>query len=124
LLGSALFPALFLAWFQKRVKNRIGLYFAILIGSYSLMLALIAVAESTNVDEAMWLFCWLPPVHLYMVDDSSFQEEIVMITSLIFTSLYLGALLFHGWANYKTIRDAEDEAELTYLKPAKENLNA
>jgi hypothetical protein len=124
LLGSALFPALFLAWFQKRVKNRIGLYFAILIGSYSLMLALIAVAESTNVDEAMWLFCWLPPVHLYMVDDSSFQEEIVMITSLIFTSLYLGALLFHGWANYKTIRDAEDEAELTYLTPAKENLNA
>ncbi len=124
LLGSALFPAVFLALFQKRIKNRIGLYFAILIGSFSLMLALIAVAESTNVDEAMWLFCWLPPVHLYMVDDSSFTEEIVMITSLIFTSLYLGALLFHAWANFKTIRNAEEEAELTYLTPAKENHNA
>jgi len=124
LLGSALFPAVFLALFQKRIKNRIGLYFAILIGSYALMLALIAVAESTNVDQAMWLFCWLPPVHLYMVDDSSFPETAVLVTSLIFSSLYLGTLLIHAWANYKTIRAAEEEATLTYLTPAKEQTGA
>lgn len=124
LLGSALFPALFLARFQKRIQNRLGLYFAILIGSYALFLALIAVAESTNADASMWLFCWMPPVHLYMVDDSSFPETVVLVTSLIFTSLYLGALLIHGWVNYKTIRDAEQEAELTYLTPEKKNQDA
>jgi hypothetical protein len=124
MLGSALFPALFLAFFQKRIQNRLGLYFAILVGSYSLMLALIAVAESTNVDEAMWLFCWLPPVHLYMVDDSSFPEGVVLATSLIFTGLYLGVLLIHGWLHYKVTRSAEAEAEMTYLSAPEQNKNA
>jgi hypothetical protein len=76
------------------------------------------------VDQAMWLFCWLPPVHLYMVDDSSFPETAVLVTSLIFSSLYLGTLLIHAWANYKTIRAAEEEATLTYLTPAKEQTGA
>ncbi len=115
LFGSALFPAIFLARFQNRIQNRLGIYFAVLIGSYALMLALIAVAESTNADMSMWIFCWLPPVHLYMIDNHKFDESSIMMISLIFTGLYLGALLIHGWKHFKTIRLAEEEAISTYF---------
>lgn len=125
LLGSAIFPALFLAYFQNRIQNRLGIYFAILIGSYALFLALIAVAESTNADLSMWLFCWLPPVHLYMVDNGKFDEDTIMVLSMIFTGLYLGALLIHGWRHYKTIHTAEVDAIATYFTepdPTKKSL--
>lgn len=115
LIGSVIFPALFLARFQHRIANRLGVYFAILIGSYALMLALMAVAESTNADLSMWIFCWLPPVHLYMVDNSKFDEAVVLMVSLIFTGLYLGILLIHAWKHYKIIRSAEQEAASTYF---------
>lgn len=115
LLGSALFPAIFLAKFQSRIQNRLGLYFAILIGSFALTLALIAVAESTNADASMWLFCWLPPIHLYMIDNREFDERTTLIVSLIFTGIYMGILLIHGWMHYKTIRSAEQEALDTYF---------
>lgn len=115
LIGSALLPALFLARFQHRIYNRLGVYFAILIGSYALMLALMAVAESTNADLSMWIFCWLPPVHLYMIENHKFNDSAVMMVSLIFTGLYLGALLLHAWKHYKTIRNAEQEAHNTYF---------
>ncbi|MFY7817846.1 MAG: hypothetical protein ACOVRB_05710 [Akkermansiaceae bacterium] len=120
LIGSALFPALFLAFFQKRIQNRLGLYLAILIASFGLMLALVAVAESTNADSSMWLFAWLPPVHLYLIDNAA-SDTVVMMTSLVVTSLYMGILLIHAWSRYKVVRQAEKEASETYLTPEGES---
>jgi len=118
LTGSALFPALFLAFFQKRIQNRLGIYLAILIASFALMLALMAVAESTNADASMWLFVWLPPAQLYLIDNAGTSDTAVLIASIVFTGLYLGILLIHAWSNYKQIRQVEQEAEETYLTPA------
>jgi hypothetical protein len=117
LIGAALFPALFLAFFQKRIQNRLGLYLAILIASFGLMLALVAVAESTNADASMWLFVWLPPVHLYLIDNSGTSDTAVLLTSMLFTCLYLGILLIHAWSQYKIVRQAEQDAAETYLEP-------
>jgi hypothetical protein len=114
LTGSALFPAVMLAFFQKKIQNRLGFYLAILIASFVLMLALVAVAESTNADGAIWLFVWLPPMHLYLIDQAG-SDTVALMTSLIVTSLYMGILLIHAWSHYKIVRKAEQEAEEMYL---------
>lgn len=114
LTGSALFPAVILAFLQKKIQNRLGFYLAILIASFALMLALVAVAESTNADGAIWLFAWLPPVHLYLIDQAG-SDTVALMTSLVVTSLYMGILLVHAWSQYKMVRKAEQEAEEMYL---------
>jgi hypothetical protein len=50
-----------------------------------------------------------------MIDNHKFDESSIMMISLIFTGLYLGALLIHGWKHFKTIRLAEEEAISTYF---------
>lgn len=115
MFGSLLFPALFLARFQHRIANRIGIYIAILIGSYAISLALMAVAGSTNAESSLWLFCWLPPVHFFMVGSNKFDDSTVLVISLIFTAFYLGILLIHAWKHFKTIRDAEESAISSYF---------
>jgi hypothetical protein len=117
LIGSALFPALFVAMLQKRSTNPLGLYVAILVGSFCVMLALIALAESTDAEGAMMLFFWLPPVHLYLMGENTFDSFTVLAVSCVVMSLYLLILLIHGWRNWRTIRDAETQAEALILPP-------
>jgi hypothetical protein len=109
--GSLLLPGLIIHLFEKKISNRLGIYIATLIASYCLMLSLIAVAESTNAEPMVWIFAWLPPVQLYMADESSFNGGAVMITSLITTFGYLGVLLIKAWSGYGAVRAAEKEAE-------------
>lgn len=123
LTGSALFPAVMLAFFQKKIQNRLGFYLAILIASFALTLALVAVADSTNADGAIWLFAWLPPVHLYLIDQAG-SGTAALMTTMIVTSLYLGILLIHAWYHYKIIRKAEQEAAEMYLSSREEPRNS
>lgn len=111
LIGSALFPALLIAAFFKRSTNPLGLYTAILIGSFCVMLALVALAESTDAEAAMMMFCWLPPIHLYLVNESSFGKETIVILSTSIMLTYLLLLLILAWKRRDTIRDAEATAE-------------
>lgn len=110
LTGSALFPALFVAALQKRSRNPLGLYAAVLISSFCIMLALIALAESTDAEGAMMLFFWLPPIHLYLMDQSNFDDSIILFVSAGVMAMYLLILLIHGWRHRDTIRTAEEVA--------------
>jgi len=119
LIGSALFPALFVAVWQKRNANPLGLYIAVLIGSFSVMLALVALAESTDTEGAMMLFFWLPPVHLYLLGESNFEDSTILVMSGTVAGTYLLLLLIHGWKKASTIRQAEMQAKELLANPPK-----
>lgn len=111
LIASTLFPAFIVAVFFKRTSNPLGLYTAILLGSFCVMLALIALAESTDAEGAMMIFCWLPPIHLYMISDSNFDQQTIVILSTGIMLTYLLLLLILAWKRRDAIRSAETTAE-------------
>lgn len=108
-VGSVLFPACLLALCHKRISNRLGFYMAILISSFVFMLVIVTITNSTDMEQGLWLFCWLPPVYLYMANQSKFDDHVVFLICQGFTALYLLALLVHAWLHRKTIRCAIDE---------------
>jgi len=120
LTGSLLLPGILVAWFYQKIQNRLGFYLVALIASYCLTLSLIAVAESTDAEHLVWIFAWLSPVHLYMVNSSAFDETPVLLTSLICTCCYLGILLIQAWKRYPTIRQAEQQVQEASEAPAHE----
>ena len=108
-MGCLIFPAAVLVFFQKKITNHLGIYIGILAGSFALMAAMFAIAESTNSQVSLWTFCWLPPVNLCM-KGRHFDESTTIIVSLIFNAIYLGILIIHALTQLRTIRDAEQEA--------------
>ena len=111
-----MFPALFLALFQKRISNRLGIYVAILVGMFAVMGAVYAVSESTNTEGAMWIFCWLPPVQLVMAMDYSYRNDFLLV-NFVFDALYLLFLTIHAVTKMRVVHDAENSARDTYLTP-------
>jgi hypothetical protein len=116
LLGCLMFPAVFLALFQKRISNRLGIYVAILVGMFAVMGAVYAVSESTHTEGAMWVFCWLPPVQLVMSMDYSYRNDFLLVI-FVFDALYLLFLIIHAVTKMGVVHDAENSARDTYLMP-------
>ena len=114
LLSCMMFPAVFLAIFQKRIGNRLGTYVAILVGMFAVMGAVVAISESTSTKAAMWVFCWLPPVQLVMSMDYSYRKDF-LLGIFVFEALYLLFLIFHAVTKMKVVHDAENSARDTYL---------
>jgi hypothetical protein len=116
LLGCLMFPAVFLALFQKSISNRLGIYVAILVGMFAVMGAVYAVSESTHTEGAMWVFCWLPPVQLVMSMDYSYRNDFLLVI-FVFDALYLLFLIIHAVTKIGVVHDAENSARDTYLMP-------
>ena len=116
LAGCLLFPALVLSLFQKRIQNYLGIYLAILIGSVCGMFALVAIAESTRASEALWIFCWMPPMQLFMLASSTFSDDETFLVSTVTTGIYLVLLLWRAWHSYTLVSHAERECLETYFE--------
>ena len=120
LIGCLIFPAAVLVFFQKKITNHLGMYIGILAGSFALMAAMFAIAESTSSQVSLWTFCWLPPVNLCM-QGGRFDESTTIIVSVIFNAIYLVILIIHALSQLKVIREAEQEAIKMFHPSAKES---
>ena len=112
LIGCILFPAVCLLLLEKHIVNRIGFYIVALIAMFALSLAIFAVAEGTNNENALWIFCWLPPTQLFMIDHDKVNDSDVMVVGIIVNAIILGYLLIKAFVKLPAIREAEEDALL------------
>lgn len=110
LIGCVLFPAVCLLLLEKKIVNRIGFYIVALIAVFALSLAIFAVAEGTDNENALWIFCWLPPTQLFMIDRNKINDSDVMLVGLIVNAILLGYLMIQAFVKWPAIRETEEEA--------------
>lgn len=95
-LGTLLFPALIINLFKMHGPARVSNYMLLGAGSCILALVLLGVAESMSNPGFLWLFVWIPPVALAMletrIDDEDVFAALIIVDVLIFTALLVMAL--------------------------------
>jgi hypothetical protein len=124
-IGTLVLPAMLMRLFFRNARNPLGVY--ILIG---VLLAFVAIGlglimNETRHDGYVWLFSWIPPVLINVMEytrrehfdavgySSGTQPDLVpvMTTGIITTSVYFVLLLLCALRKFPAIREVEQEAE-------------
>ncbi|HBE22087.1 MAG TPA: hypothetical protein DDW21_01225, partial [Verrucomicrobiales bacterium] len=61
---------------------------------------------------ALWIFCWLPPIQLFMIDARNIDEKNVMMAGIALNVILIVFLLIRAFMKWPTIRKAEEDALL------------
>lgn len=100
-LAGLLFPALIINVFRINGPQRVSSYVLILIGSIVLSAVLAGITDSLSNENLLWLFCWIPPVLMFLEAMGSSSDEEVMIASIVMCALYIGTLLMLAMHAYR-----------------------
>jgi hypothetical protein len=100
-LAGLLFPALIINVFRINGPQRVSSYVLILIGSIVLSAVLAGITDSLSNENLLWLFCWIPPVLMFLEAMGSSSDEEVMIASIVMCALYIGTLLLLAMHAYR-----------------------
>ena len=96
ILGTLLFPALVINLFRMKGPSRLSNYVLLGVSSGILALVLLGVAESMSNPGFLWLFVWIPPVALSMletrIDEDAVYTAIAFIDMVIFATLLVMAI--------------------------------
>lgn len=111
-IGFALFPVVCLLLVEKHIVNRIGFYIMVLVALFVLVLAIYAIAEGTNNTQVLWLFCWLPPTQLFMLDAPKIDEKDILLVGLAVNAMIIGYLLIRAFMKWPDMRETEEDALL------------
>ncbi len=100
-LGSVLLPALLAALFTKEDSKRFTNFMIFLVASICLAVAGLIFTGINSNESALWSLIWNPPVVLFMLGTSKFQNEtllmaIALVDSAIFLALLGAALKAYG----------------------------
>ncbi len=115
-LGSLIFPAVVVTSLGDRVKNRFSAYLVVLTSSVILVIVLTILAESMRQWNFLWIFSWLPPLHIPLVANHRISDSLVLTVSSTVCAIYGGILLLQALRKMPEISHAERAA----LKPAAE----
>jgi hypothetical protein len=122
-LGTLLLPALFMRIFLRRARNPLGVYILIGVLLFVVAIALEMIMQETREDGYVWLFSWIPPVQLNIMDHirrehytpggaSGFPDyEPVFLIGMVTSAIYFVLLLVCALRNFPVIREVEQEAE-------------
>ena len=99
-VAGLLFPAVVINVFRVNGPARISNYVLILIGSIVLSAVLAGITNSLSNEDLLWLFCWLPPVLMFLEESGSMDEE-VLIASFVMCAIYIGTLLLRALHAYR-----------------------
>jgi hypothetical protein len=124
-IGTLLLPALFMRVFLRRARNLLGVYILIGVLLCVVAIALAMIMQETRTDSYVWLFSWIPPVQLNVVE--YIQREYysaggfsgggvpdfsqLLLIGVLTSSIYFVLLLLCALKNFSTIREVEQEAE-------------
>lgn len=104
-LAGLLFPAVIINVFRINGPQRVSNYVLILIGSIVLSSVLAGITSSLSNENLLWLFCWIPPVLMFLEQSRGHGDE-VLIASFVICSTYIGTLLLRALHAYrKSITD-------------------
>ena len=104
-LAGLLFPAVIINVFRINGPQRVSNYVLILLASVVLSAVLAGITDSLSNENLLWLFCWIPPVLMFLEKAGGNDDE-VMYASLVICIIYLGTLLLRAvYAYRKSIMD-------------------
>ncbi|WP_035602813.1 hypothetical protein [Haloferula sp. BvORR071] len=122
-VGTMLLPAVVLRIFSKKVKQDFAFYLLIAVILGAITLGLGMISDATDKDSYLWLFCWVPPVKMLLIELVKHDYKggygagagpnftPVLMTGLITTGIYLFLLLLCAFRQFPVLREVEDEAE-------------
>lgn len=99
-LAGLLFPAVIINLFRINGPQRVSNYVLILIGSIVLSSVLAGITDSLSNEDLLWLFCWIPPVLMFLKQAGGSGDE-VLICSIVICSIYIGTLLLRALHGYR-----------------------
>jgi len=104
-LAGLLFPAVIINVFRINGPQRVSNYVLILLASVVLSAVLAGITDSLSNENLLWLFCWIPPVLMFLEEAGGNDDE-VMYASLVICIICLGTLLLRAIHAYrKSIMD-------------------
>ncbi|MCW1915361.1 hypothetical protein OJ996_17385 [Luteolibacter sp. GHJ8] len=125
--GTLLLSAVFLRLLSSKVRQPFTFLILVVVALCVLTIGLGMIADKTENDEFLWLFCWLPPVKFLITDmiRSEYYAAIhssggsyaspdlspVLVTGLITNGIYLLTLLTFAFRQFPAIARVEEEAE-------------
>ena len=105
-LAGLLFPAVIINVFRIHGPHRVSGYVLILIGSIVLSAVLAGITDSLSNENLLWLFCWIPPILMFLEEMGSSSDDDILIASFVMCALYLGTLLLRAvHAYHKSIME-------------------
>lgn len=111
-LGTLLFPAVLINAFRIKGAQRVANYILFGIASSVVAAVLLAIAETLSNRGFLWLFVWIPPVQLTMLENRYFDKEAVLIASIVITTSYFFLLLILAQHEYrKSIREIKNSLD-------------
>lgn len=99
-LASLLFPAVIINIFRMKGPQRVSNYILFFISSGVITLVLTGIAESMSNRDFLWLFVWIPPVLMSLLEISGSDEEIA-ICAVIINLIFIGILLMLAINTYR-----------------------
>jgi hypothetical protein len=87
-ISAMVFPAILVNIFKIHGPARVSNYILITAITGVISLTLVGVAESLSSTGFLWLFVWIPPVSMLMMQSSSTNDEAVLIATGFFNILY------------------------------------
>lgn len=111
-LGTLLMPAVFMAFFEKRIRSRFTIYLLLLVASLVITMLLTFIINEMPRDERsfMWAFAWIPPVMFAMNEmHSAFHQGTVQDLALAVTACYALLLLVMTILPFRAVRKVERE---------------
>lgn len=106
-----LFPVVVMRLFFRKAQGLFGTYLAIMMFSWLLALIVYAIAESTNQEEMMLLFCWLPSMNLFAVDALRTYDGFYIAVAYLTTFGYAALPLLMSSVVWKQMGSAEASAQ-------------
>jgi hypothetical protein len=100
-LAGLLFPAVIINVVRINGPQRVSNYVLILIGSIVLSAVLAGITDSLSNEDLLWLFCWIPPVLMFLEEMGSGSDDEVLIASSVICALYIGTLFLRAVHAYR-----------------------
>lgn len=101
MVGSLIFPALLVYFFKMQGPARVSNYILLSAAIGIVSLTLVAISESLSNAGFLWLFIWLPPVSMIMVENHRIDEDAVLISTALINIVYLVAFFVLAIRQYR-----------------------
>jgi hypothetical protein len=125
IMGTLLLPALILRLLAGKVRSTLGFYILIMVILAVVAIALALIAEETHNDGYLWIFSWVPPVQLNLMEHisdtyhrsagypgaSGSDFGPVVFTGIVTVAVYYALLFLCALKQAPAIREVEREAE-------------
>ncbi len=123
-IGTLLLPALIVRLFGRKIRATLGFYVLFVVLLVAAAVSLGAIMSETRNDDYIWLFSWIPPVQINLIEHmqslhyqslgyGGAQPDYSPVVTIGFVSsaVYFLLLLMFALRSFTAIREIEEAAE-------------